>query len=97
MKSANGSLVTTEDESEIRKTTAVRSRCRGLTSTGLLMEAARCLHVPKPGQQNLTLNEARKRRASGRHRVRCKRELDSAKLERKLFRMLDRTDREIDV
>src|SRR5207302_3925779 len=54
MKSANGSLVTPETAYEIRKTTAVRSRCRGLTSTGLLMEAARCLRAPKPRQQNLT-------------------------------------------
>ena len=31
--------------------------------------------MPKLGPENFTLNEARKRRTSERHRVRCKREL----------------------
>src|SRR5207247_10133993 len=37
-----------------------------LTSRG---SAARCLHVPKLGRKTFTLNEARKRRTSERHRV----------------------------
>jgi hypothetical protein len=37
----------------------------------IMVSAARCLHEPKPNHANLTLKQARKRRASERHRVRC--------------------------